>query len=230
MCLALPAHLQHAPHLVHKLRRAHLAVLQPGEEFGDGVLGRVGAQGSDAVAGLAELSGGLDKLAANVTGYAQNYYSRDEIAGGKARDIQAALASLGITGDIGGAADAKSQFRALVEGTDVTSEAGKKQLAALLGLQGDFASLADYLNETGKTLAETASQAPAFDNVMSPLLSTADQQVQLAQQSMDIQYETRDATLQVVDAVKELISVINDSSSSGRGWVSTFKMPEVGLA
>lgn len=189
-----------------------------------GVFARVASSSFDAREQLIGLAGGMDALSQQALGFAQNYYSREEIAGLKAKELQAAFSSAGIAAD----PSSREQFRALVESQDPNTDAGRKQLAALLALQGSFASVADYLGETGQTLSQAAAQAPA-DALMSPLLSSVGQQLQLAQQSMDAQYETRDATLQVVDAVKELTNAIT-SGSSGGGFVPSYRQPEITTA
>jgi hypothetical protein len=103
----------------------------------------------------------------------QNYYSREEIAGLKAREIQGVLSSVGITQDV----STKEQFRALVDGLDVNSESGRSQLAALLGLQGDFLQVADFNTETGRTLSGTAAIAPQGGAAAQILANATDAQV-----------------------------------------------------
>lgn len=191
-----------------------------------GVFSRVASSSFDAREQLIALAGGMDSLSQQALGFAQNYYNRDEVAGLKARDVQAALTAAGVTTDI----NSREQFRALVEGLDPNSATGREQLAALLQLQGSFATVADYLTETGLTLGQAAAQAPATDALVSPLLSGVGQQVQLAQQAVDAQYETRDATLQVVNAVQALTEAMRGSSSTGSSWTPSYRQPEVGLA
>lgn len=190
-----------------------------------GVFSRVAGSSVDAREQLIALAGGMDALSQQALSFAQNYYSRDEIAGLKAKDVQAALASAGVTTDV----SSREQFRALVEGLDPNSSTGREQLAALLQLQGSFATVADYLTESGLTLSQAAAQAPATDALVSPLLSGQGQQVQLAQQAVDAQYETRDATLQVVSAVQELAQALRNAGV-GSGWTGSYRMPEVQLA
>lgn len=180
-----------------------------------GIFSKVARASVDAREGLLSLVGGADEFIRLATGFVGNYYSRDEIAGGKAADIQQQLKNLGLNMDFS-ATDAKSQFRALVEGTDVSTADGQKRLATLLGLQGDFASVADYLSETGKSLSEVAGQAPNFD-VLAPLLANGTtQQVQ--------------ATNEVTKAVERLTEVVQQGGGAGSssGFVKTWR--EVGLA
>lgn len=190
-----------------------------------GVFSRLAATSVTAREHLIELAGGMDALGQQALGFAQNYYNRDEIAGLKAREVQAALGQAGVTPEV----NSREQFRALVESLDPNSTTGREQLAALLALQGSFATVSDYLAETGLTLSQAAALAPAND-MLSPLLSTVSQQLQLAQQSMDAQYETRDATLKVADMVQQLANAILSGGGGGGGWVPGYRQPEVTTA
>lgn len=193
-----------------------------------GVFSKLANSSVDAREQLIAMAGGMDSLSQQALGFAQNYYSRDEVAGLKAKELQAALTAAGVTTDV----NTREQFRALVEGLDPNSATGRQQLAALLQLQGSFATVADYLAETGLTLGQAATQAPATDALVSPLLSGVGQQVQLAQQAVDVQYETRDATLQVVSAVQQLTEALRTAggSSSTGTTVPGYRQPEVTLA
>jgi tape measure domain-containing protein len=141
-----------------------------------GVFARVAGLGGDALKQLVDFAGGLEQLTQQTQGYVQNYYSRDEIAGLKAREIKDALSAVGITQDITGN-DPRAQFRALVDSVDVGSEAGRKQLATLLGAADSFTGVADYLSETGGTLSGTAAGAPALGTLGNLFASGATQQV-----------------------------------------------------
>ncbi|MCU7371509.1 phage tail length tape measure family protein [Paucibacter sp. O1-1] len=194
-----------------------------------GVFSRLATSSVSAREQLIDLAGGMDALSQQALGFAQNYYNRDEIAGLKARELQTAFSAAGIAADPG----SREQFRALVEAQDPNTDAGRKQLAALLALQGSFATVADYLSETGQTLSQAAAQAPA-DALMSPLLSSVGQQLQLAQQSMEAQYETRDATLMVVQAlgpggsITAAVERLTNAVAGSR--VGGYRQPEVVLA
>jgi hypothetical protein len=190
-----------------------------------GVFSAIGKASVGAREKLIELAGGMESLAQQAQGFVQNYYSRDEIAGLKAAEVQNALASAGLSGQ---GLSTRDDFRALVESID--PRINQQQLATLLSLQGSFATVADYLAETGLTLGQAAAQVPATETLVSPLLSGVGQQVQLAQQGVDAQYETRDATLRVVDAVAALTSTIRELGGSAGGWMPGYRQPEVTLA
>lgn len=137
-------------------RVAELTVFTQGINELGGVFNRVANLSIDAREQLIGFAGGMQALNSQALAFAQNYYSRDEIAGVKAREIQGVLSAAGISQDVA----TREQFRALVEGADVSTAAGREQLAQLLRIAGDFATVADYLAETGTTLASAASLAP----------------------------------------------------------------------
>jgi hypothetical protein len=143
-----------------------------------GVFSRVANLSVSARESFIDLAGGLDALNQMVMGYTQNYYSREEIAGLKAVEIQAALQAAGLDGSGLGS---RGDYRNLVEGLDVSTEAGREQLALLLRLQGDFAQVGDYLSETGQSLASAAAQAPATSVLQNLLSGTQAEQQSQAQ-------------------------------------------------
>lgn len=122
-----------------------------------GVFGQVAGLSIDAREQLIAFAGGMDALQNQALSFVQQYYSREEIAGVKAREVQAVLSAAGITQDI----STREQFRGLVDSTDVSTEAGRQRLAQLLGVGGSAAQVFDYLAEVGGTLASAAAQAPA---------------------------------------------------------------------
>lgn len=146
-----------------------------------GVFSRVAGLSVDAREHLIGLAGGLEQLGAQAMGYAQNYYSRDEIAGLKARELSSVLGGVGL--DASGLST-RDQFRAMVEGIDVSTEAGRKQLAAALAAQGSFADVADYIASGGSaTLGSTAAQAPQSAALGSLFDSAAVKQVEAVGQT-----------------------------------------------
>ncbi len=168
-----------------------------------GVFSRVATLGFDARQSLFEMAGGIEAFAQQAQGFISNYYSRDEIAGVKARDVQGVLGSVGITQNV----NTRDEFRALVEGANVGTEQGRQQLATLLGLQGDFAQVADYLASTSRTLSEAAALAPQ-SAILQSLLNGSGQSAQV-----DAINNVGTGVGQVVDAVRELIDVVR---SGGR--------------
>jgi hypothetical protein len=124
-----------------------------------GVFARVAGLSGDALKQLTDFAGGIEAFGVKVGGYVKSYYSESEQAALGASSLTRALSAAGI--DAGALTD-RASFRALVDSTDVGSQAGRQQLAALLNVAESFAPLADYLAKEGGTLAELAALAPAI--------------------------------------------------------------------
>lgn len=168
-----------------------------------GVFSRLGDLGISATNELAALTGGLDAFSAKAQSYVQAFYSRDEIAGIKATEVQNALAAAGITQPV----DTKEQFRALVDATDLSTQTGREQLATLLNVSSTFAEVADYLAETNSTLAQAALQAPAAGALLG-LQGPSEADANAPQITAIGAVET--AVISVGDTIRELIDVIKD--------------------
>lgn len=106
----------------------------------------------DVAAGLAEVSGGFDKLLSNLGTYYSNFFSPEEQRANMQRQLQDALSKLNLTLPDINATDARAQYRRLVEAAEKDlSEEGRKTYATLLQLAGAFAGIT--------TAAEDAAQA-----------------------------------------------------------------------
>ncbi len=174
-----------------------------------GVFSRVAGLSVSAREGFIAMAGGMDALRSQAKSFVENYYSRDEVAGVKAREIQDALKAVGITGDI----STKDQFRALVENSGNTPE----QLATLLQAQGSFADVAAYIEEVGGSLASLSALAPQMGAIGG--LFTPAEQAQVAATNA-----VQTAVEQVRDAIIELggsMTTGTPSYGSAEYWETT---------
>lgn len=166
------------------IKATEAAIKAVGAEFGPlgGVFGKLSGLSSDATLQLANFAGGLDQFVAKTRAYVDAYYSDGEKASLQASSIRAALDAAGFTGDL----TTKDQFRALVDARagDIDTEAGRKQLAALLDVATNFASLADYIEKNGGSLNELAGQAPQV-TLLQGLQDKSAQSVDYQQQAVD---------------------------------------------
>ena len=182
-----------------------------------GIFSRVALLGVDARESFIGMAGGMDALQSKALGFIQNYYSREEIAGGRAREVQTALQGVGLDASSIGATDPRAQFRALVEGVNVSTEEGRTQLATLLNVQQSFAGIADYLTEVGGTLGSVAAQAPEMGSLGPLFASGTSQQVNATNAVREAVDEMRDALLEQMRAGGSGGLVMWDGSSGGRG-------------
>ncbi|CAN7521295.1 phage tail tape measure protein [Acidovorax sp. LjRoot74] len=107
----------------------------------------------DAAAGLAEVSGGFDKLLGNLQTYYTNFFTGEEQRANLQRSLAEQLSTLGLQLPDINASNARDQFRALVSAAEKDmSESGRKTYATLLALSGAFASITDAATTTTQTL------------------------------------------------------------------------------
>ena len=95
-----------------------------------------------ALESLATFSGGLANLGTHLGTYYEQYFNAEEKRANTIKNITATLnaAGAGFTeADVAGAT--KETFRQIVEGQDLTTEAGRKNYATLLSVAGAFAGL-----------------------------------------------------------------------------------------
>jgi hypothetical protein len=163
-------------------------------EFG-GVFSRIANLSVDAREELIGFAGGIEALLEKTKSFVSAYYSEGEQAAIAAKQIRDALGAMGIGADI----SSKGDFRALVEGLDVSSTEGRKQLDALLSIAQTFAPVADYLGKAGGTLASLADQAP---------------QSQILQSMFDATAVTNEAAQRTADGVDRVNTSITEGANA----------------
>ena len=109
-----------------------------------------------ALDGLIQFSGGIANLSANLAGFNSNFLSEEEK---RAQTIATIVDTLNAAGAQLTAADVaattRETFKALVQGVkDLETEAGQKTYAALLSVQGAFASVTEATKEATVALVD----------------------------------------------------------------------------
>lgn len=112
------------------------------------------ALGQKARGGLVEYSGGLDALQTNLSSYYQSYHSEAERMGDTLASVTATFAGLGLA-----VPTTREEFRALVESLDLTTGAGQKTYATLMGVGQSFGSVADHITAIVTAARDTAENA-----------------------------------------------------------------------
>ena len=133
-----------------------------------GVFHRVAGLSSDALKQLTDFAGGIEAFASKAAGFVANYYSEEERAAIQAKNIRDTLQAAGFTNSDFAGLDTRAEFRRLVESRDVSTEEGRKQLAALLSVAESFAGLTDYFTQTGLTLNQVIAAAPEITRLLAP--------------------------------------------------------------
>lgn len=115
----------------------------------------------DAAAGMLKFSNNLQALGANISNYAQEFYSEDERMQATTKDVAQQMEALGHAG-----VTTKEQFRALVESLDLTKESDQQLYASLMTLEPAFAAAADFAQKTA-------------DDAVAKARSSSDLQIQI---------------------------------------------------
>jgi len=112
----------------------------------------------DAASGIAELSGGFEQLQGRLSSYYANYFSEEERRANAQRMMAEQLATVDLKLPDINADDARAQWRAMIEAQDESTEAGRKNIAMLLALEGTFTSVTTSGEEVARRNAERQAQ------------------------------------------------------------------------
>jgi len=115
-------------------------------------MGAVGVSSLGARERLIEASGGLEAFAVNAEGFAQNFLTEAERLAPVQKYVTEQLAAMGLA-----SVDTRDEFKSVVLGLDLTTEAGAKQYGALMQLQAAFAQVYPVI----EAVAESADNAAA---------------------------------------------------------------------
>ena len=130
----------------------------------------------DAVLNIISASGGLDAFAVNLASFSENFFTDSEKFAAKLNSLNETLANMAAGGAFADTAEqfnalitepTRANFRALVEAQDLTTTAGQKTYAALLGLSSVVAELTPAAqgaaDAVGAFRAASTSMADVFD-------------------------------------------------------------------
>lgn len=127
-------------------------------------LANLNAQADESAAALVKLAGGLDAFQSVTGTYYATYFSEAEQIEILTGQLQARFDDLGLVmPDVdaaGVSAEAlRAEFRGLVEGLDVTTEAGQETFVRLMALAPAFSQVADAVGAVSDASAAAAEQA-----------------------------------------------------------------------
>jgi hypothetical protein len=116
-------------------------------------LGKLKEASFDVAATIVELSGGLEKFAANMLTYVDNFYTADEKRRFAANQISAQLKTAGVNVSADQVLGVtRAQFRAILEQFTEMGEAGAPTVAALLAVAGGIASLTEAADSSATSI------------------------------------------------------------------------------
>lgn len=134
--------------------------------------GMVGVASLGAREQLVDLFGGLDEFTERTAFYADNFLTEAERLAPVQSAVNAELARLGLTG-----LKTRDQFKAVVQGLDVSTAAGANLYAALLSLAPAFAKVTE---EAEAITAARDTLSTAYERESGALADTADRLADLA--------------------------------------------------
>lgn len=108
----------------------------------------------DLTQGLLDAAGGIAALQTDLAAYYQAFYSDEERLAKTSAALGEAFGELNLA-----MPESKATFRELVDGLDLTTEAGQKTFATLLNLAPTFAQVADATEQAAQQMADAAEQA-----------------------------------------------------------------------
>ena len=147
----------------------------------------------DTASAIAEAAGGFDALQSSLSGYYDDYYSESEKTALKTKQVKDALAEVGLE-----MPRTREEFRAMVEANLALGESGAEAVAALLGVEDEFASLAPEV----KTLADAfAVSGDTIKGILDDALENASSAAEAGQMASDA-------------FVESMYSSINDAMTS----------------
>lgn len=133
----------------------------------------VGLKGADMASNLVDQFGGLDAMVQASAAYYQAFYSETERADTATRLLTERMSGLGVS-----LPGTTSEFRALVDGLDLTTESGRKTYAELLKLSPEFVALQAELQRLAEqtaakliaTFTARGQLAPVLDDLSGALV------------------------------------------------------------
>ena len=154
---------------------------------------------------LAELSGGVSNLGANISTYTQNFLKPEEQAALQYQQIAAQLnqAGSGWTGWSEAILRTynKETFRKLVEGLDLASEGDRMRYAALMQVAGAFAELNPEIDKTTDALKKQEAAQERYETALDTLRNAYERQRDVLTTTRDAMH---DATRSFLDFNKSL--------------------------
>jgi len=178
----------------------------------DSAFGSLGLASTDARQRVIDLAGGIDALASGTTFFAQNFLTEAEQIAPTIKAVQDRMAELGFA-----SVDTKDEFKELVRGLDLGSEAGAKLYGQLLAVAPAFAQVADYSKRMADEVIENAKrEADAKRDAARSILDNAmlgvDSAFAAVQRSIDA--DRKSITASYNDAVKLVNDRIKDVTGS----------------
>lgn len=155
---------------------------------------------------MIDAAGGLDALAASASAYYDAYFTEAEKQAAAMASMTKTFSDLGLV-----MPTTRAGFRALVEGLDVTTEAGQKTFLSLMGLAPAFAEVTAAAEGLGGTLLDAVESA----------LEGVERAVAAERDRLQTQYDAALASFDSrIAAVNDHVAALSDLVATLRGGIS----------
>jgi phage-related minor tail protein len=176
------------------------------------VFGQVGVGSISARERLIDLSGGIQTFAQNTAGFQQNFLTEAERNAPVLKRVTAELAAMGLS-----AVDTREEFKAVVLGLDLTTEAGAKQYGALMKLQAAFAQVYPAIDRA--TIA--AEQRKGLQDEYDQLTMTSAQLLARQRDALDESNRALFDSIQAIKAQAAAAQAVKDQAATLLGNVDS---------
>lgn len=200
------------------------ALTSIGDTFGAVGLGSVAARER-----LLELTGGLEAFGKGTAFFAQNFLSEAERLEPVRKSVTDTLAGLGLA-----MVDSRDEFKSVVLGLDLTTEAGAKTYASLMSVQEQFAALYPAVDSTADALKAAADavkeqrqslQDQLDDLTMSPAQKIAKQRAEVDPSNVDLFDQ-----VQATQAAKSAADALASANKSYQDQIDSLLKSQMGAA
>jgi biotin operon repressor len=199
---------------------------------GADVFGSLGMDSATARERVIDLAGGVSVLAQQAQAYAQNYLTDAQRLAPVQKALDAAMASLGLS-----SVQTRDQFKAVIDGLDLTTEAGAKEFTSLMALSDAFAQVHPQIDaaaaaaqaaaDAAKATADAAKAAADALQAMKDAASALTGDVDNAMSVLKTVADRQKAALQSrIDTEAAAITKLTSLSQSLRGALSSMTTPD----
>jgi hypothetical protein len=165
-------------------------------------LNAVGVDAANVSEGLITAAGGLDNLTKGTKTFVTGFLTNAQQIAPIAKSVNDQLATMGLSW-----VQTREQFAQVVQGLDLTTEAGQNEYASLINLADAFAKTHAAIQDTTLTVQQIADQRKSLMDELNSLTLTNVQLLQQQRAAID------QSNLALYDQVQTMKSMQSDSSA-----------------
>lgn len=176
--------------------------------------GAVGTASLEARERLLAAAGGIEAFAANTAGFQQNFLSEAERNAPVLKMVTEQMTALGLA-----SVDTRDEFKQVVLGLDLTTEAGAKQYGALMNLQAAFAQVYPAIDKAA-IATQVLQQRASLQEELDQLTMTS---AQLLAKQRDALDESNRPLFDQIQALKESRAALEAQAEAQRSAIQAAK-------